>query len=237
MFSAATSPMALAVWASWALPKTQSPMAYTPGMAGLIAFVHQQPFPVQRRGQPRGKQAVEIRPAANGAQHLLAGDGQLLALLLQMDAKPVRRLLHRLHHGGGQHLHALLFQDLRQILSQLTIQLGQQIGHALHQRYLTAKMTVKRGEFHADNAAADDDDGGDAVLLADALGNGELLLGFQLGSAGADDVKSAGVAVLVDVFVVEDQVVIFQQAAGAALEAVEDIFPCRRPSVRRTGRR
>ena len=52
--------------------------------------------------------------------------------------------------------------------------------------------------------AADDDDGGDAMLLADALGNGELLLGFQLGSAGADDVKSAGVAVLVDVFVVED---------------------------------
>ena len=72
--------------------------------------------------------------------------------------------------------------------------------------------------------AADDDDGGDAMLLADALGNGELLLGFQLGSAGADDVKSAGVAVLVDVFVVEDYVVVLQQAAGAALEAVEDVF-------------
>ena len=129
------------------------------GDAGLIAFVHQQPFTVQRRGQSFGKQTVEIRPAANGAQHLLAGDGQLLVLLLQMDAKSARCLLHRLHHGGGQHPHALLFQDLRQILSQLTIQLGQQVGHTLHQRYLTAEMTVERGKFHADNAAADNDDG------------------------------------------------------------------------------
>ena len=72
--------------------------------------------------------------------------------------------------------------------------------------------------------AADDDDGGDTVLLADAFGNGELLLSLQLGSAGADDVKSAGVAVLVDVFVVEDNIVILQQTAGAALEAVEDVF-------------
>ena len=70
----------------------------------------------------------------------------------------------------------------------------------------------------------DDYDSSDAVLLAHALGNGELLLGFQLGSAGADDVKSAGVAVLVDVCVVKDHVVVFQQTAGAALKAVEDIL-------------
>ena len=71
--------------------------------------------------------------------------------------------------------------------------------------------------------AADDHDGVDAVLLADLLRNRELLLGFQLGSAGADDVKAAGISVLVDVFVIENQIVIFQQTAGAALEAVEHI--------------
>ena len=71
--------------------------------------------------------------------------------------------------------------------------------------------------------AADDDDGGDAVLLADLSGNGKLLFGFQLGSAGADDVKSAGVAELIHVLVIQDPVIVLQQTAGAALEAVQDI--------------
>ena len=110
-----------------------------------------------------------------------------------MDAKSARRLLHRLHHGGGQHLHALLFQDLRQILSQLTIQLGQQIGHALHQRYLTAKMTVKRGEFHTDNAAADDDDGLiRRVCALQQLVGGHNARQLQSGNGRADVHRAGG---------------------------------------------
>ena len=131
-----------------------------PGNAGAVVLIHQQALAVQRRIQVRGKQTVEIRTAANGTQDLFAGDGQLLALLLQMDAQALPRLLQGPDHGGGQHLHALLFQNLRQILAQLPVQLGQQIGHALHQRHPAAQVTVKGGKFHADDAAADDNDGG-----------------------------------------------------------------------------
>ena len=85
--------------------------------------------------------------------------------------------------------------------------------------------------------AADDNNCGDAVLLANFRCNGELLLGLQLGPAGTDDVESAGVAVLIDVFVVEDQVVVLDQTARAALESVEDVFLVRRPLTRHTVRR
>jgi len=70
---------------------------------------------------------------------------------------------------------------------------------------------------------ADDHDGVDAVLLADLCNDGKLLLGLQLGSAGADDIEAAGVAVPVDILVVEDDIVVFKQTAGAALEAVENV--------------
>ena len=71
---------------------------------------------------------------------------------------------------------------------------------------------------------------GDATQSVDAVGlavlndNSELLLGLQLGTAGTDDVEAAGVAVSVDVIVLEDNEVIVQQAAGAALEADQDIL-------------
>ena len=71
---------------------------------------------------------------------------------------------------------------------------------------------------------ADDDNGGNAVLLANLGSDGELLFGFQLGAAGADDIEAAGVAEHVDVFIIHDAVVIFQQTAGAALEAIQLIF-------------
>ena len=62
------------------------------------------------------------------------------------------------------------------------------------------------------------------MLLAHLCGNGKLLLGFQLGAAGADDIEAAGVAEHVDILVIHDAVVVLQQTAGAALEAVELIF-------------
>ena len=50
-----------------------------------------------------------------------------VAEVLQMDAQALPCLLQGPDHGGGQHLHALLFQNLRQVLAQLPVQLGQQI--------------------------------------------------------------------------------------------------------------
>ena len=72
--------------------------------------------------------------------------------------------------------------------------------------------------------AADDDQGVDTVLLAVFHNNGELLLGLQLGTAGTNDVEAAGVAVLVDVLVTEDDEVIIQQAGGTAFEAIQLVF-------------
>ena len=63
-----------------------------------------------------------------------------------------------------------------------------------------------------------------AVLLANFTYDGKLLGGFQFGSAGTDDIKTAGVSVFVDKSVVKDHVIVFDQTAGAALEAVEHVF-------------
>ena len=71
---------------------------------------------------------------------------------------------------------------------------------------------------------ADDDNRSDAVLLAYFCDDRELLTRLQLRSAGTDDVESAGVAVLVDVFVVEDHVIVFDQSDRTVLEAVEHVL-------------
>ena len=62
------------------------------------------------------------------------------------------------------------------------------------------------------------------MLLAHFGSDCKLLLGLQLGAAGTDDIKAAGVAEHVDVFIIHNAVVVFQQTAGAALEAVQLIF-------------
>ncbi|SCI83400.1 Uncharacterised protein [uncultured Blautia sp.] len=66
MFSAATSPMALAVWASWALPKTQSPMAYTPGtLVSILSLTMIRPRSLARPAASRFRLAVlAFRPMA-----------------------------------------------------------------------------------------------------------------------------------------------------------------------------
>ena len=127
------------------------------GDTGPVVLVHQQALATARRGHALGEHAVPIGAAADGAQHLFAGDGLFRALLQQVDAQAVAGLLQRLHHGVGQHLHALLFQDLLEVLAQLTVHVGQQAVHALHQRDGAAQIAVEGGELHADDAAADDD--------------------------------------------------------------------------------
>ena len=127
------------------------------GDAGLEVLVHQQALAPDLGIHALGKHAVPIGPAADGAQHLFAGDGLFRALLQQVDAQAVAGLLQRLHHGVGQHLDALFFQNLLEVLAQLTVHVGQQAVHALHQRDGAAQIPVKGGELHADDAAADDD--------------------------------------------------------------------------------
>ena len=70
----------------------------------------------------------------------------------------------------------------------------------------------------------DDNNCSDAVLLANFSCYLELLLGLELCSAGTDDVETAGVAELIDVFVVEDQIFVLDQSARAALESVKDVL-------------
>ena len=71
---------------------------------------------------------------------------------------------------------------------------------------------------------ADDDQRVDAVLFAVFGDNGELLLRLQLGAAGTDDVKTAGGAILIDIFVIEDDEIVVQQTTGTALETDQDVF-------------
>ena len=129
------------------------------GDAGLEILVHLQALTPDLGGQAVSEHAVPIGPAANGAQHLFAGDGLFRALLHHMDGQAVLRLLQRLHHGVGQDFDTLLLHDLLEVLAQLTIHVGQQAIHALHQRDGAAQVAVEGGELHADDAAADDDQG------------------------------------------------------------------------------
>ena len=62
------------------------------------------------------------------------------------------------------------------------------------------------------------------MLFADLSSYCKLLLRFQLRAAGTDDIKTSGIAVLIDVSIIKNDVVIFQQSAGAALKPIEDIL-------------
>ena len=63
------------------------------GDAGLEIFVHFQALAARLRIHTLGKHAVPIGAAANGAQHLFAGDGLFRALLQHVDGKAALRLL------------------------------------------------------------------------------------------------------------------------------------------------
>ena len=46
------------------------------------------------------------------------------------------------------------------------------------------------------------------MLLADLCCNCKLLFCLKLGSAGTDNIETAGISVLINVFVIKDQVII-----------------------------
>ena len=62
------------------------------------------------------------------------------------------------------------------------------------------------------------------MLLADIRNDRELFVRFQLRSAGTDDIESARDAVLVDVGIVKNQIVVFNQTDRTVLKAIENVF-------------
>ena len=72
--------------------------------------------------------------------------------------------------------------------------------------------------------AADDDDRRNSMLLADIRNDRELFVRFQLRSAGTDDIESACVAVLVDVGIIKNQIIIFNQTDRTVFKAIENVF-------------
>ncbi len=83
-------------------------------------------------------------------------------------------------HRAREDLHALLFEDEREVLAKLFVHVGQQPVHALDDGDLAAEVCVERRKLDADDAAADDDDG--AVQMIAALqqligGHGKLQTG------------------------------------------------------------
>ena len=89
---------------------------------------------------------------------------------------------------------------------------------------MSGKILSQNSSVGIGIVTADNDHSGNAVLLADIRYNSKLLFGFELCSAGADNVKTTGVSVLIDVRIIKNQIVVFQQTAGTAFEAVQLIF-------------
>ena len=54
--------------------------------------------------------------------------------------------------------------------------------------------------------------------------DGKLFVCLELCSAGTDDVETACISELVDIFVCKNDIVVFNQSAGTALETIELIF-------------
>ncbi len=72
--------------------------------------------------------------------------------------------------------------------------------------------------------AADDHDRGKAMLLGNFYYDLKLSRCLEFGSAGADDIESAGVSVLVDEVVSHLDIVVVDQSARAALEAEKNVI-------------
>ena len=126
------------------------------------------------------EQALPVRAAAEGREHGLARDEVLLAAGGKVDGQTVLALLDALDHGVGKHAHALLLEQLCKVLTELAVHAGQQAVKALDHGDLAAEVAVERGKFHADDAAAHDDDGAvEAVRSLKQLvrGHGKLQTG------------------------------------------------------------
>ena len=75
--------------------------------------------------------------------------------------------------------------------------------------------------------SADDDNGRNSVLFADIRNNCKLFIGFQFCSSGTDDIKTAGIAELIDVSIIENQIIIFNQTDRTVFKAIKNVFRIR----------
>ena len=66
-----------------------------------------------------------------------------------------------------------------------------------------SKVLCKNSSVCIGIISTDDNDSCNAVLLADFSSDCKLFVGLQFGSAGTDDIETAGVSVFVDIIVIE----------------------------------
>ena len=150
------------------------------GDARLPVLIRVDAAAVRLRLEAVCEQALPVRAAAEGREHGLARDEVLLAAGGKVDGQTVLALLDALDHGVGKHAHALLLEQLCKVLTELAVHAGQQAVKALDHGNLAAEVAVERGKFHADDAAAHDDDGAvEAVRSLKQLirGHGKLKAG------------------------------------------------------------
>ena len=62
------------------------------------------------------------------------------------------------------------------------------------------------------------------MLLADFSSDCELFLSLQFGSAGTDDIETACVSVCIDILVIKNKIIVFDQTARTVLEAVQYVL-------------
>ena len=62
------------------------------------------------------------------------------------------------------------------------------------------------------------------MLLADFSSDCELFLSLQFCSAGTDDIETAGVSVCIDILVIKNKIIVFDQTARTVLEAVQYVL-------------
>ena len=75
------------------------------------------------------------------------------------------------------------------------------------------------------------------MLLADFSSDCELFLSLQFGSAGTDDIETAGVSVCIDILVIKNKIIVFDQTARTVLEAVQYVLLGWLPLMHRINRR
>ena len=88
---------------------------------------------------------------------------------------------------------------------------------------MSCHVLCKYGCVGVGIVAADDNDSGKTVLLRNFGNDSELLLSFELSSAGTDDIETAGVSVFINKGIGELNVIVIDESAGATLEAEKNV--------------
>ena len=98
----------------------------------------------------------------------------------------------------------------------------------MNTRVVGSKILGQYGSIRIGVVTANNHDCGNSVFFADVGRDRELFLRFQFRSSRTDNIKTARVAVLVDVFVVEYEVVVVDQPAWPVFKAKQLVVRVRR---------